>query len=182
MDILLLLVVLAIIGPYLIYVQLIKKKNQVKQAEGSIDVQLKKRYDLIPNILTIAKKFMEHERSLIEDITKLRTQAANANEMSEKIKLDNAIKGKMEQLMVNFENYPQLKSDATMVQAMETYAEVEEHIAAARRFYNSAVNELNNAVGIFPSSIIAGMLNIKAKPYFEIQENEKRPVNASDIL
>ena len=120
MDILLLLVVLAIIGPYLIYVQLIKKKNQVKQAEGSIDVQLKKRYDLIPNILTIAKKFMEHERSLIEDITKLRTQAANANEMSEKIKLDNAIKGKMEQLMVNFENYPQLKSDATMVQAMET--------------------------------------------------------------
>ena len=176
------LVVLAIIGPYLIYVQLIKKKNQVKQAEGSIDVQLKKRYDLIPNILTIAKKFMEHERSLIEDITKLRTQAANANEMSEKIKLDNAIKGKMEQLMVNFENYPQLKSDATMVQAMETYAEVEEHIAAARRFYNSAVNELNNAVEIFPSSIIAGMLNIKAKPYFEIQENEKRPVNASDIL
>ena len=182
MDILLLLVVLAIIGPYLIYVQLIKKKNQVKQAEGSIDVQLKKRYDLIPNILTIAKKFMEHERSLIEDITKLRTQATNANEMSEKIKLDNAIKGKMEQLMVNFENYPQLKSDATMVQAMETYAEVEEHIAAARRFYNSAVNELNNAVEIFPSSIIAGMLNIKAKPYFEIQENEKRPVNASDIL
>ncbi len=182
MDILLLLVVLAIIGPYLIYVQLIKKKNQVKQAEGSIDVQLKKRYDLIPNILTIAKKFMEHERSLIEDITKLRTQAANANEMSEKIKLDNAIKGKMEQLMVNFENYPQLKSDATMVQAMETYAEVEEHIAAARRFYNSAVNELNNAVEIFPSSIIAGLLNIKAKPYFEIQENEKRPVNASDIL
>ena len=182
MDILLLLVVLAIIGHYLIYVQLIKKKNQVKQAEGSIDVQLKKRYDLIPNILTIAKKFMEHERSLIEDITKLRTQAANANEMSEKIKLDNAIKGKMEQLMVNFENYPQLKSDATMVQAMETYAEVEEHIAAARRFYNSAVNELNNAVEIFPSSIIAGMLNIKAKPYFEIQENEKRPVNATDIL
>lgn len=182
MDILLLLVAIVVIGPYFVYVQLIKKKNQVKQAEGSIDVQLKKRYDLIPNILTIAKKFMEHERFLIEDITKLRTQAATANEMSEKIKLDNAIKGKMDQLMVNVENYPQLKSDATMVQAMQTYAEVEEHIAAARRFYNSAVNELNNAVEIFPSSIIAGMLNIKAKPYFEIQENEKRPVNASDIL
>ena len=182
MDILLLLVVLAIIWHYLFYVQLIKKKNQVKQAEGSIDVQLKKRYDLIPNILTIAKKFMEHERSLIEDITKLRTQAANANEMSEKIKLDNAIKGKMEQLMVNFENYPQLKSDATMVQAMETYAEVEEHIAAARRFYNSAVNDVNNAGEIFRSSNIAGIFNIKQKPYFEIQENENLPVNASDIL
>lgn len=84
--------------------------------------------------------------------------------------------------MINVENYPQLKSDATMVQAMQTYAEVEEHIAAARRFYNSAVNELNNAVEIFPSSAIAGMLNIKAKPFFEVQENERRPINASDIL
>lgn len=182
MEILLVAAAIVVIGPYLIYVQLIKKKNKVKEAEGSVDVQLKKRYDLIPNILTIAKKFMEHERSLIEDITKLRTQAAKANEMSEKIKLDNAIKGKMEQLMINVENYPQLKSDATMVQAMQTYAEVEEHIAAARRFYNSAVNELNNAVEIFPSSVIAGMLNIKAKPFFEVQENEGRPINASDIL
>lgn len=182
MEILLVASAIVVIGPYLIYVQLIKKKNKVKEAEGSVDVQLKKRYDLIPNILTIAKKFMEHERSLIEDITKLRTQAAKANEMSEKIKLDNAIKGKMEQLMINVENYPQLKSDATMVQAMQTYAEVEEHIAAARRFYNSAVNELNNAVEIFPSSAIAGMLNIKAKPFFEVQENERRPINASDIL
>ncbi len=186
MTILLLLLlgvlVLAMIGIYLIYVQLIKKKNQVKQAEASIDVQLKKRYDLIPNILTIAKKFMEHERSLIEDITKLRMQASQANEMSEKIKLDNAIKGKMDQLMINVENYPQLKSDATMVQAMQTYAEVEEHIAAARRFYNSAVNQLNNAVEIFPSSVIAGMLNIKAKPFFEIAENEKQTINAADIL
>ena len=181
MEILLVAAAIVVIGPYLIYVQLIKKKNKVKEAEGSVDVQLK-RYDLIPNILTIAKKFMEHERSLIEDITKLRTQAAKANEMSEKIKLDNAIKGKMEQLMINVENYPQLKSDATMVQAMQTYAEVEEHIAAARRFYNSAVNELNNAVEIFPSSAIAGMLNIKAKPFFEVQENERRPINASDIL
>lgn len=182
MEILLVVAAIAVIGPYFIYVQLIQKKNKVKEAEGSVDVQLKKRYDLIPNILTIAKKFMEHERSLIEDITKLRTQAAKANEMSEKIKLDNAIKGKMEQLMINVENYPQLKSDAAMVQAMQTYAEVEEHIAAARRFYNSAVNELNNAVEIFPSSAIAGMLNIKAKPFFEVQENERRPVNASDIL
>lgn len=84
MEILLVVAGLAVIGLYFIYVQLIKKKNKVKEAEGSVDVQLKKRYDLIPNILTIAKKFMEHERSLIEDITKLRTQAARANEMSEK--------------------------------------------------------------------------------------------------
>ena len=182
MEILLLIVAVAVIGPYLVYIQLIQKKNKVKEAEGSIDVQLKKRYDLIPNILTIAKKFMEHEKSLIEDITKLRMRAASAQDMSEKIKLDNTIKGKMDQLMVNVENYPQLKSDATMVQAMQTYAEVEEHIAAARRFYNSAVNDLNNAVEIFPSSVIAGMLNIKAKPFFEVQESERKAINAADIL
>ena len=182
MEILLLIVAIAVIGPYFVYIQLIQKKNKVKEAEGSVDVQLKKRYDLIPNILMIAKKFMEHERSLIEDITKLRTQAASARDMSEKIKLDNAIKGKMDQLMVSVENYPQLKSDATMVQAMQTYAEVEEHIAAASRFYKCAVNDLNNAVEIFPSSVIAGMLNIKAKPYFEVQENERKAVNAADIL
>ena len=166
----------------MVYIQLIQKKNKVKEAEGSIDVQLKKRYDLIPNILTIAKKFMEHEKSLIEDITTLRTKAASAQDMSEKIKLDNTIKGKMDQLMINVENYPQLKSDATMVQAMQTYAEVEEHIAAARRFYNSAVNDLNNAVEIFPSSVIAGILNIKAKPFFEVQESERKAINAADIL
>ena len=84
--------------------------------------------------------------------------------------------------MINAENYPQLKSDATMVQAQQTYAEVEEHIAAARRFYNSAVNELNNAVEIFPSSLIAMMLGIRSFPYFEAMEFEKKPVNASEYF
>ena len=124
-------VVLAVL--YNIYVQLIMKKNKVKEAMSGIDVQLKKRYDLIPNILTIANKFMEHERGLIEEITKLRTQAAglrsDANTIAEKMNLDNQIVSKMGQLMVNVENYPQLKSDQTMVQAMQTYSEVEEHIA-----------------------------------------------------
>lgn len=178
------LVVIGIL--YSIYVQVIRKKNKVKEAMGGIDVQLEKRYNLIPNILTIAKRFMEHERSLIEDITKLRTQAvgikSTAETVSEKIQLDNAIASKMGQLMVNVENYPQLKSDQTMVQAMQTYAEVEEHIAAARRFYNSAVNELNNAVEIFPSSIVAAMLGITTCPFFEAEEGAKQPINASDYL
>src|SRR5699024_5315832 len=104
---------------------------------------LKKRYDLIPNVLFIANKFMEHERGLLEDITKLRAQAAklpaDLSNAEQKIQLDGAIAGKMGQLMVAVENYPQLKSDQTMLQAMQTYNEQEEHIAAARRFYNSAV-------------------------------------------
>ena len=88
----------------------------------------------------------------------------------------------MSQLFINAENYPQLKSDNTMVQAMQTYNEVEEHIAAARRFYNSAVNDLNNAVEIFPSSLIANMLKIQAYPFFEAAETEKSSISAADAL
>ena len=84
--------------------------------------------------------------------------------------------------MVAVENYPELKSDATMVNAMQTYADVEEHISAARRFYNSAVLELNNRVEIFPSSIFATMLAIKKLPFFEIDDNQRRTVNVSDYM
>ena len=177
-------VVLVII--YGIYYSLIQKKNKVKEAFSSIDVQLKKRYDLIPNVLFIANKFMEHERGLLEDITKLRAQAAklpaDLSNAEQKIQLDGAIAGKMGQLMVAVENYPQLKSDQTMLQAMQTYNEQEEHIAAARRFYNSAVLDLNNAVKIFPSSMIAAMLNIKQMPFFEATEQERQAVDASQYF
>lgn len=179
-------IVVCVLVLYSVYVSLIQKKNKVKESMGGIDVQLKKRYDLIPNILTIANKFMEHERGLISDITALRTKAAglksDTDTISQKIKLDNEIATKMGQLMVNVENYPQLKSDQTMIQAMQTYSEVEEHIAAARRFYNSAVNELNNAVEIFPSSVIAASLGIKTCPYFEAEEAARKSVNASEFF
>ena len=171
---------------YRLYVAVILKKNKVQEAFSSINVQLKKRYDLIPNILTIASKFMEHEKSLMSEITELRSQAmklaGTLNNADEKLKLDTVIQGKMGQLLVSVENYPQLKSDQTMMTAMQTYNEVEEHIAAARRFYNSAVLELNNAVEIFPSSVIAAMLGISKKEFFEVDEAETKPINASDYL
>lgn len=186
---LILLVVIGIIAGwfYFAYVQVIKKKNKVKEAFASIDVQLKKRYDLIPNILTIAAKFMEHERSLIEDITKLRTEAINKasgfSTINDKIKLENELQSKLGQLFVSAENYPNLKSNETMVQAMQTFAEVEEHIAAARRFYNSAILDLNNAVEIYPTSIFASSMGLTILPYFEItDEKEKAPINAKDFL
>ena len=169
---------------YIAYVRLIAKKNKVREALASIDVQLKKRYDLIPNILFIANKFMEHERGLLDDITKLRTEAvkmtSDLNNVKEKIALDAEIKNKMGQLMVSVENYPQLKSDQTMIQAMSTYNEVEEHIAAARRFYNSAVLELNNAVETVPTKWFAESLGIKSElPYFEItNEKERESIDA----
>lgn len=182
----LVVLLLLLIPLYSMYVSLIRKKNKVRESMGGIDVQLKKRYDLIPNILVIANKFMEHERGLITEITNLRTQASNLradrDTISKKLDLDTQIANKMGQLMVNVENYPQLKSDQTMIQAMQTYSEVEEHIAAARRFYNSAVNDLNNSVEIFPSSVIASALNIEAYPFFEVEESAKKSVNAADFF
>lgn len=178
--------VLVIIASYNIYVSIILKKNKVMEAFSGISVQLKKRYDLIPNILTIAEKFMEHEKELMQEVTKLRTQAISLpndiNSLSKKLELDAQIKNKMGQIMVAVENYPQLKSDQTMISAIQTYNEVEEHIAAARRFYNSAVLELNNAVEIFPSSIIAGIIGVKRQEFFNIDESETKPVNAADYL
>ena len=175
-----------LVSLYAMYVSVIGKKNKVFEAFSSIDVQLKKRYDLIPNILTIANKFMEHEKGLIEEVTRLRTQAmslaSDMNNIGKKIELDSQIKGLMGQVMVAVENYPILKSDQTMITAMQTYNEVEEHIAAARRFYNSAVLELNNAVEIFPSSVIAAMLGIKKQEFFRAEEAERKPVNASDFF
>lgn len=168
---------------YSVYVGVIKNKNKVQEALASIDVQLKKRHDLIPNILAMANKFMEHEKSLMEEITNLRTQAlgmkSKLSNMDEKIKVESELQAKLGQLMVSVENYPQLKSNETMVQAMQTFAEVEEQISAARRFYNAAVLDLNNSVEIFPSSMFAGMLKVSQLPFFEItDEKEKEPVNA----
>lgn len=178
--------VVVVFWTYSIYVSVIKKRNKADEAFSAIDVQLKKRYDLIPNILTIAQKYMEHERGIMEEVTKLRTQvmglSSNFENIDRKIALDGEISKKMGQIMVAVENYPQLKADQTMITAMQTYNEVEEHIAAARRFYNSAANDLKNAVEIFPSSLFARMLNIKAVDFFKANEQERQTVNASDFL
>ncbi len=188
LSVIVLLVVAALIifAFYGMYVSLIQKKNKVMEAFSSISVQLKKRYDLIPNILTLAGKFMEHEKSLMEEVTKLRTRAISLpediNSIGKKLELDSQIRNKMGQIIVAVENYPQLKSDQTMVHAMQTYNEVEEHIAAARRFYNSAVLELNNAVEIFPSSLVAGMVGVRRQEFFKVDEAETKPVNAADYL
>ena len=171
---------------YSVYTGLIQKRNKVQEAFSSIDVQLKKRYDLIPNILTIAQKYIDHEKGLLEEITKLRNQALSLagklENIDKKIALDSEISRKMGQIMVTVENYPEIKADQPMMTAMKTYNEVEEHIAAARRFYNSAALELKNTVEIFPGSIVASIMNIQAVEFFNVDEKERQVINASDYL
>lgn len=173
-----------VIWLYSLYAAVIRNKNSVREALSGIDVQLKKRHDLVPNILTIAKRFMEHENEIFTKVTELRTQAMNAPSGSkEKFAAEGLLDKLMGRLIVSVENYPQLKSDATMVQAMQTYNEVEEHISAARRFYNSALTQLRNSVMIFPGSLFAGLASEEmGYSYFEASESDKAPVDASAYL
>lgn len=172
---------------YALYVRLISIRNKVKESAADIDVQLKKRYDLIPNMLQMAAKFMEHEKSLMTELTELRTKAMSstfAASPKEKMELESLLNQKLNDFKISLENYPDLKSNQTMITAMQSMNEVEEHISAARRFYNSNVNQLKNAVEIFPGNIVAALLGINYAdtPFFEISDVEKQPINSSDYF
>ncbi len=171
---------------YILYVSLIKKRNKVKEAMAGIDVQLKKRYDLIPNLLNMAQKFMEHEKELMTEIVRLRTEAMKKSfdgEPKEMMELDSLIDSKLKDFWLTVENYPDLKSNQTMVQAMQSFNEVEEHIAAARRFYNASVNELKNAVEIFPGNLVAAIIGVKANmPFFEAESAAKVRIDANEFF
>ena len=169
---------------YNLYVTVVRNKNTALEALSGIDVQLRKRYDLIPNMLTIAKKFMEHETEIFQKITELRSQAMKASLGSKsKFEAEAQLDTQLRALMVNVENYPTLKSDATMVQAMKAYEEVEENISSARRFYNSALTQLRNSIQIFPGSLFRGCAGEVANySYFETDAASKQPVNAGQFL
>ena len=185
----LILLVIACAGlAYVWYMKIVMNVNSAREALSTIDVQMKQRYDLIPNILTIAKKFMQHESELFAEITQLRQgvsqpyQNDSATEVSEHLSTMNQLNAKLEQLKITVENYPELKSDATMVKAMETYNEVESQISAARRFYNAAATQLNNSIQIFPGNYLAKQMNVGVMPYFEAEAAAKNPVHAKEFL
>ena len=172
---------------YILYMRLIKTRNKVQESMADVDVQLKKRYDLIPNMLHMAAKFMEHEKTLMTELADLRTRAMQSTFVGspkEKMELENMLNQKLQDFKISLENYPDLKSNQTMMTAMQSMNEVEEHIAAARRFYNANVNELKNQVEIFPSSLVARMLNITYIdfPFFQATENERKPINSKDYF
>ena len=173
---------------YVWYTRIIRNKNQVYEALAGIDVQLKNRNNLLPNILTIAKKFMEHEKELLSSVTELRTRSnaeydsGDAQAIKQHMELASALGSEMGKLMISVEAYPELKSDQTMQQAQLSYNEIETKIAAARRFYNSAVGQLNNSIEIFPGNIVAKYANVSIMPFYETDDASRATVDASSIL
>ena len=166
---------------YSLYASLITQRNQALEALSGIDVQLQQRGETLPNLLAIAKKYMEHEKSLLEDITALRSKVlapydkTNNAEIQEHLQASTAMEGKVSQFMLNAEAYPDLKSQQPMILAMQSNNELEANLAASRRFYNSAVSSLNNKVQIFPGSLIAGWINITPMPFYEAPAASQSP-------
>ena len=162
---------------------LIAKRNTVENAFSSIDVMLKKRHDLIPNLVASVKSFAKHEKELLSNITALRSQAMDpAKSSDEKIGIENQLTGMLGQLRVSMEAYPEIKSDKNYLQLQASLNETEEQISAARRAFNASVNDYNNKVEMFPSSIIANMKNFRRKASFEAMETERQNVNVGALL
>ncbi|MBB2150951.1 LemA family protein [Pedobacter gandavensis] len=166
-----------------IYNSLIVKKNQTDNAFSAIDVMLKKRFDLLPNLVETVKKYMQYEGDILTKIVSLRSRISNPGlSKEEKFNIDQELSHEIKGLMVNVENYPNLKADQSFSNLQITWRESEEQIAAARRSYNASITDYNNSITMFPGSIIAGMMNYTAKPLLSISETERNNVNAKDLF
>ena len=166
-----------------LYNALIAKKNQVTNVFGSIDALLKKRYDLIPKLITTVKQYMKHERELLEKITELRAKAVSGQiSDDQKVDLENKITKALGGIMVAVENYPDLKANQNFLQLQASMNEVEEQISAARRAYNAAVTDYNNAVEMFPTNILASMMRYKLKNVFEIPDEQRQDIDAEKLF
>jgi len=167
----------------LFYNSLIAKKNEVDNLYASIDAVLKKRYNLIPNLVSSVSKYMNHERTVLDQITKLRTEANRPNLSDEKmIDIDKELTHALGSIMVAVENYPELKSNENVIQLQQTLTEVEAQISAARRAYNQAVTDYNNALEMIPTNIIASMLNYKAKNLFKINSYQRNNIDVNELF
>ncbi|MBU1701464.1 LemA family protein [bacterium] len=177
------LIFVVLITIFIMYNSLIGKKNQVENAFAGIDTLLKKRYDLIPNLVSAVKQYMKHEAGVLTEITELRAKATSGTLSSdEAVDLNNKIGRALGGIMVAVENYPDLKASENFQQLQRTLNEVEEQISAARRSFNASVTDFNNAVEMFPTNIMAGMMGYKRRQLFEIPESERQNPNVGDLF
>ncbi len=172
------IVVIVILAFWIIgmYNGLVRLRNQVKNAWAQIDVQLKRRHDLIPNLMETVKGYMKHERETLENITKARSQAMGANTVGEKAKAEAELSGAMSKFFLVVENYPDLKANQNFLALQEELTSTENKISFSRQNYNDQVLGYNNKIQMFPSNIIAGMFNFKEQEFFEIKDKAQREV------
>lgn len=172
-------VVVLLLSAILIFNSLIRKKNDVENAFASIDVMLRKRYDLIPKIVEAVKAYMTYERELLSEITQLRIKALSQTiTPEERVVVENRLGQQLTSLLVAVENYPDLKASTNFLHLQGTLNEVEEQLAASRRAFNAAVTIYNNSIEVFPSNMIASMMNYKRRTLFEIPGEMREEISA----
>jgi LemA protein len=176
MMILLVIIIIAVIAGVVIYNGLITLKNRVDEAWSDIDVQLKRRHDLIPNLVNTVKGYATHERELFEKVTEARTAAMGAQNPADKEKAENALSGTLKSLFAVAEAYPDLKANQNFLELQKELTDTEDKIQASRRFYNGNVRDFNTKIEVFPSNIVAGMLHFTKRDFFQMDEAEKEPV------
>lgn len=167
------LVILFVIG---IYNSLVGLRNQVKNGWSQIEVQLKRRHDLIPNLIESVKGYMQHERQTLESLTKARTQAMGAGSVGEKAKAESTLSGAIGRFMLVVENYPDLKANQNFLALQEELTSTENKIAFARQNYNDQVLFYNNKIQMFPSNLIANTFNFKTEEFFELEDQAQKEV------
>ena len=166
-------IILAIIG---MYNNLVRLRNNRENAFADIDVQLKQRYDLVPQLVATVKGYAEHEKGLLESITAARSAAMSATSIDDKIKADQQLTSALAGLKVQVEAYPDLKANENFLQLQGELSDIENKLAAVRRFFNSATRELNNAVQTFPANLLAGMFGFHKEAMYEIEASERATV------
>jgi len=166
-----------------IYNSLIGKKNQVANAFSAIDVMLKKRFDLLPNLIETVKQYTQYEGDTLTKVVELRAKANNADLTNDqKLDIDRQLSSGVKSLMVTVENYPDLKANQNFLNLQTTWTESEEQIAAARRNYNASVTDYNDAIMMFPGSIFAGMLNYQQIAVLANTEEERKNISAKELF
>ncbi len=177
------IVVLILLWAVLTYNGLVRLKNRAKEAWADIDVQLKRRYDLIPNLIETVKGYASHEKTVFENVTKARANAMKAEETGdpkEISKSENMLSDTLKSLFAVSENYPQLRAADNFIELQKDLTDTEDKIQASRRFYNTNVRNINIKVESFPAKIIAGLFNFEKRDFFEVEEAAaKEPVKVS---
>jgi LemA protein len=174
--VIILVIILWLVG---VFNGLVKLRNRSDEAWSDIDVQLKRRYNLIPNLVNTVKGYAQHERELFEKVTQARTAAMGAQGVEEKGQAENALAGTLKSLFAVAENYPDLKANQNFLELQRELSDTENKIQAARRFYNGNVRDLNIKIEKFPNNLVAGIFGFKKKDFFEVDEGEKAPVNVN---
>ncbi len=159
-----------------IYNNLVKLRNNRENAFADIDVQLKQRFDLVPQLVATVQGYATHEKELLENITAARTAGVNASSIDDKIKADQQLTSALAGLKIQVEAYPDLKANQNFMQLQGELADIENKLAAVRRFFNSTTRELNNAVQTFPSNIFAGMFGFHKEAMYEIEASQRAAV------